>query len=255
MKKYKLFAALLAIGSGLGLASCGNSTNPSDSTEINPSDSIANENAKTDDSFVVNVKYPDGKPVKDAKVQWCSVSNGTCYSMVSVDDNGQAFTNELKDIKGEFTVHLQNLPAGYGYNPYALLQSHENHVNDITIIKLNNESRIEAPEDGKPVEITNGLGYYNAKIGKGENLYIYLTFSEAGTYLFESYNPSPSDLMIGYCGNDVNKPTDPNKYDDNSGNENNFKFSFEVSDTSKQYLFLIREKESTSTFTFSILKK
>ena len=45
-----------------------------------------------------------------------------------------------------------------------------------------------------------------------------------------SYANETSDLLIGYCGNDIEKIGDPNKYDNNSGNKGNFKYSFTVSE-------------------------
>ena len=50
--------------------------------------------------------------------------------MIPVDDNGQAFTNELETIEGDFNVHVNNLPTGYIFNPYAIVQNKDNHVSD-----------------------------------------------------------------------------------------------------------------------------
>lgn len=278
MKKYKLFSALSIIGAGLALASCGNtntsgtsnvSPNPETPTVIptpsvevpttsKPAPSTSTGQAITDKSFVVNVKYPDGSAVTGVKVQWCSVANGTCYTMIDVDANGQAFTNEFDNPEGDYSVHLGgDLPAGYTYNPFALIQNAENRVGTITLIPLKSTTRLE--KNTTPVKLEEG--YYTAKLGtaKDDTLFIYFDATQAGTYEIESYAVSPSDLLIADFGNDIEKPTYQKKNSDDDGNEKNFKYSFTVSDedvnANKHYVFRITQKDSTSTFTFSILKK
>lgn len=273
MKKYKLFTALSVIGAGIALASCGNTTESSTSgvtSTPKPTDTLpsttttggttSSTQAKNDKSYVVNVKYPNGDPVKGAKVQWCSVKNGTCYSMIPVDDNGQAFTNELEAIEGDFNVHVNNLPTGYIFNPYAIIQNKDNHVSDAVITELADSTVItDATATSTSPKQLSKLGYYSAKITKGKDIYFYLDINEAGTYEIESYANETSDLLIGYCGNDIEKIGDPNKYDNNSGNKNNFKYSFTVSEKeasqNKHYVFLVRESASTTSFAFSVLKK
>lgn len=273
MKKYKLFAALSVIGAGFALASCGNTTESSTSGATStpkPTDTLPSTTTtigttpsgqvKNDKSYVVNVKYPNGEPVKGAKVQWCSVENDTCYSMIPVDDNGQAFTNELETIEGDFNVHVNNLPAGYTFNPYEIVQNKDNHVSDAVITKLADATVItDATATSTSPKQLSQLGYYTAKITKGKDVYFYLDINEAGTYEIESYANETSDLLIGYCGNDIEKIGDPNKYDDNSGNKGNFKYSFTVSEEeasqNKHYVFVVRESASTTSFAFSVLKK
>ena len=273
MKKYKLFTALSVIGAGIALASCGNtteSTNSGATSTPKPTDTLpattttggntSSGQVKNDKSYVVNVKYPNGDPVKGAKVQWCSVQNGTCYSMIPVDDNGQAFTNELEKIEGDFNVHVNGLPAGYTFNPYEIVQNKDNHVSDAVITKLADSTVIteDTATTTSPKQFTQ-LGYYSAKITKGKSIYFYLDINEAGTYEIESYATETSDLMIGYCGNDIANIGDPDKYDDNSGNKSNFKYSFTVSEEeasqNKRYVFVVSEKASTTSFAFSVLKK
>lgn len=273
MKKYKLFTALSVIGAGIALASCGNTTESSTSgvtSTLKPTDTLpsttttggttSSTQAKNDKSYVVNVKYPNGDPVKGAMVQWCSVKNGTCYSPIPVDDNGQAFTNKLETIEGDFNVHVNNLPTGYIFNPYAIVQNKDNHVSDAFITKLADSTVItDATATSTSPKQLSQLGYYSAKITKGNDIYFYLDINEAGTYEIESYADETSDLLIGYCGNDIEKIGDPNKYDNNSGNKNNFKYSFTVSEKeasqNKHYVFLVRESASTTSFAFSVLKK
>lgn len=273
MKKYKLFAALSVIGAGFALASCGNTAESSTSGATStpkPTDTLPSTTTttgttpsgqvKNDKSYVVNVKYPNGEPVKGAKVQWCSVENGTCYSMIPVDDNGQAFTNELETIEGDFNVHVNSLPAGYTFDPYEIVQNKDNHVSDAVITKLADATVItDATATSTSPKQLSQLGYYTAKITKGKDVYFYLDINEAGTYEIESYANETSDLLIGYCGNDIEKIGDPNKYDNNSGNKGNFKYSFTVSEEeasqNKHYVFLVRESASTTSFAFSVLKK
>lgn len=278
MKKYKLFTALSVIGAGLALVSCGNTTGSTSSsanstpkpTDVNPSTGTTattttgatSSSTKTDDikstTYVVDVIYEDGRSVPNVGVQWCSVSRGTCYKTVEADENGRAYSNEFSNVKDSFSVHLENLPEGYTYNRFELVESPTSRTGTIKIYKLASSTILEADANNTPTKLT--LGYHQASLNKDDSIYIYFEIDEAGTYEIESYDADASGLFIYYYGNDAENPQRVNgKYDSDSGSYSNFKYSFEVNSedatAKKTYVFRIVRNESFGTFTFSILKK
>lgn len=95
--------------------------------------------------------------------------------MIPVDDNGQAFTNELETIEGDFNVHVNSLPAGYTFNPYEIVQNKDNHVSDAVITKLADATVItDATATSTSPKQLSQLGYYTAKITKGKDVYFIL---------------------------------------------------------------------------------
>lgn len=247
MKKNKLIAGLCILASGFMFASCDNTDKPQDSTN-QVGDNIPSS------AFKVKVVYPDGTAVTGVSVQWCSSTN--CYDAIKVDDNGVAYTtlDAVINSSDDFNVHVNNLPSGYGYNPYSLVQNSSNHDNTITLIKLNNEERLSGTEES-PAKVE--VGYYSIKIMKDEMSYIYFTPTEAGEYVIESYSPSPSDLEIYFAGNDLENIKVTNTFSKDGGEEKNFKHTFTVDEdkVNTPFVFIMLEKGSTSTFTFSVSKK
>lgn len=260
MKKNKLIAGLCILASGLMFASCeGDNTDAPQNTTSQVGDSIPSN------AYKVKVLYPDGTPATGVKVQWCSVESGTCYNMVDVDTNGQGYTTEeaITTGTGNFNVHVNNLPTGYGYNPYAVVQNSTSHDDTITLIKLNSNETLSGSKES-PDKVT--VGYYSIKVLKtkdktdkdeaDKNAYIYFETTEAGSYTIESYSPKPSDLEIYFAGNDLSNIEPTNDFSKTGGNENNFKYTFTVSEDkiNTPFVFILLDKGATSTFTFSISK-
>lgn len=189
------------------------------------------DSSVTKADYQVLVKDEEEKPVKNVRVQWCTVTQ--CYLPVKVDDNGVAKTS--LDDEETYYVHLleTSLNETQVYNPNELVQNKNKRDGSITIRTL------------KDISDISSVGVYTADIG--ENKEVEYTFNLAdGSYTIESwwdytastsfdsdFNPS---ITIGELS------------DDDSGNGKNFKLDFTVSSTSTKTFKISANKKNKLNF-------
>ena len=190
------------------------------------------------DKYTVTVVYPNGEPVTSkVSVQWCSATN--CFLPVKVNEEGMAVTN-LDD--GTYYIHLNNVPAGFTYNPNKYTTTPSNKHITIELVQL---GEMYPGEWGNLYVIKDGT--YNISInGNSTNDGIYFEFvaQESGTYniysmAMEKLAENEIDPYIGVFKDDTFNLGSA----DVSGNKDssiNINFNHElVAEAGESYYFII----------------
>lgn len=227
-----LVLPLILVGCG-GENTSQSSDNISSEEQISESSSFSSEKK---DSYSVEVLYPDNTPVKGGvKVEWCN--EASCSKSVEVNDNGLAFNDELKD--DEYTVHINNIPEGYAYNPDYYVVNAENKSITITLSEIlpyqeGDGSKYQEGENKGPYVVKEGV--YNVSLTENNNYHYYaFTPTTPGKFVIESWSLS-DDPSLDYYSNTMQViPDDPYETYDNNGTSNNFKYEFEISSNDYGY--------------------
>ena len=229
--KNKFLAILLILSFSLVLFSCGSTTEPTlTPVETEPTETVV------DERYSVQVLYPDFTPVTSGvNVQWCV--GDMCFLPQPVDSEGIAYI-ELED--GEYYIHLNNVPAGYTYNPNVYTTDQDNK--NIKIVLYSLLSTTGEGSKANPYVVTKGTYSVQFEEAKTAGMkYFSFTPTEAGTYYIDSMCMdklalSVVDPYIGFVGTDINNApdTEGNAIKDSV----NFSRSF-VAEANTTYYFII----------------
>lgn len=235
-KVFLLIPALLLIGCGENNMTTSENNNTINGKETTSSLVISTQ--PIDDSYIVSIKYPNGKAVTgEVSVEWWN-EEGLVKS-VQVNDKGIASTNDLKD--GTYSIHISNVPDGYAYNPngYEVNESKKSIVIFLSEI-LNYEDGdgskyIDGKNKGPYVIQSNGV--YNASLTDEKPLVYYIFKpSKPGKFIIESW-ALECDPILYVIGNNFAFIPDyvdtESTFDNISKSNKNFKYEFEI--TSKEY--------------------
>lgn len=229
MKK-KLFLTFIL---PLLLVGCGGENNSQLSDNSNSSESTSSIN-DTINAYNVEVLYPDNTPVKGGvRVEWCN--DTSCSKSIEINENGIASNNEL--VNGEYTVHINNIPEGYAYNPDAYVVNAENKNITITLSKVlsyqeGDGSKYQEGQNEGPYIVSEGV--YNVSLTESSNYHYYAFAPKTpGKFVIESWSLSDDPSLDYYSNTVVVIPDDPYETFDNNANSNNFKYEFEI--TSNEY--------------------
>ena len=240
--KNKFLFILLILTCTLVLISCGETNTPTKPVETPTVSTTPTEGEKTptenvvDERYSVKVLFPDNTPVTSGvTVQWCE--GDMCYVPQAVNAEGMAYI-ELED--GEYYIHLNNVPAGYTYNPNAYTTTADNKNITITLFKL----LTPTGEGSKTAPYVVTTGTYSIEYSevstKGMKYYSF-TPTEAGTYSIESICMDKLalnvvDPYIGFVGTDIN--TTPDATGNDIKDTVNFVRSFDA-EANTTYYFII----------------
>ena len=240
--KNKFLFLLIAITCTFALFACSQTTKTETPSDI-PSEETE---APADDRYSVKVLYPDFTPVTSGvTVQWCV--GDMCFLPKPVDANGVAY-NELED--GEYYVHLNNVPAGYTYNPNIYITDQDNK--NITILLFSISTTTGEGSKANPYVVNKGT--YSIQFEEAKNAgmkYFSFTPTEAGSYVIESICMdklalSLVDPYIGFVGTDINGApnTDGNSIKDSV----NFSRTFEAEANTTYYFIIMISSVSDNKF-------
>lgn len=182
-KRYFMLLPFMALS--LCLIACNNQDKPTDNPGDGPQP-VDPENPNppvTDIYYSAKVLYPNGDPVTNTKVQWCT--GNSCKSPVAVDNSGVA-KYKLDDVDGGYYLHIAEgtMPAGYTYNPNIYTADEKNRDIEIKLLKLETASSGDGKKE-TPYQL--GVGAFNITVeSKGVYPYFVFTAPEAGTYEIES---------------------------------------------------------------------
>lgn len=196
------------------------------------------------DKYTVTVVYPNGEPVTSkVSVQWCSATN--CFLPVKVNEEGMAVTN-LED--GTYYIHLNNVPAGFTYNPNKYTTTPSNKHITVELMQL---SEMYPGDWGNLYVIQDGA--YNISInGNGTSNGIYFEFiaQESGTYniysmAMDKLAENEIDPYIGVFKDDTfNLGTADVSGNKDSKIDINFKHEL-VAEVGQSYYFIIIVTDAT----------
>lgn len=262
MKK-KLTLMLAFIFGLFCLVSCGgnnenNNDNPNNGDTGNtdkPGDGEQNtQKPEEKDEYQVKVLYPDGTPATSAtkiKVQVCTTAG--CQFPVAIDNTGVAVLEDLAD--DTYFVHLQNVPAGYTYNPNLTIKPEAKKL-DINLLKITTPTVGEGTQ-AAPYEMT--MGTYTVNCTKVQDLkYFKFTPTEAGSYMIESLVQAvqSSTVLVPVLIDN----TDPeNRQQTEFGNNKNFNYTLNA-EANKTYLLVFTLYTNTvfedgnASFNFTVSK-
>ena len=259
--KNKFLFILLIITCTFALFACTNET-PTE-TEKTPTEVTPTETEKTptetvvDERYSVKVVYPDNTPVTSGvTVQWCV--GDMCYLPQAVNANGVAYI-ELED--GDYYIHLNNVPAGYTYNPNAYTTTASNKNITIPLYALSTVTG----EGTKAAPYVVTTGTYNVQFEQTSTKgmkYFSFTTTEAGTYTIESFCMdklalSLVDPYVGFMGTDIN--TAPDASGNTIKDSVNFSRSFEAEANTTYYFVIMISSVSDNKFPctveFNVIKK
>ena len=189
-------------------------------------------------AYSVKVVYPNGEPVTGGvSVQWCTATS--CLPTKEVNAVGVAY-NKLDDSKKYF-IHIEDIPAGYTYDPNAYTTDKDNKKVEIKLITLN-ETTGEGTLDNPYVVSVGGANVNIESASLAGVKYFAFTPSEAGTYSIKSlavdkFAMNAIDPYIGFLG-DVE--TDITKADvkGNVAANINFNHTF-TAEANVTYLFIV----------------
>ena len=189
-------------------------------------------------AYSVKVVYPNGQPVTGGvSVQWCTATS--CLPTKEVNAAGIAY-NKLDDSKKYF-IHIEDIPAGYTYDPNAYTTDKDNKKVEIKLITLN-ETTGEGTLDNPYVVSVGGANVNIESVSLAGVKYFAFTPSEAGTYSIKSlavdkFAMNAIDPYIGFLG-DVE--TDITKADvkGNVAANINFNHTF-TAEANVTYLFIV----------------
>lgn len=189
-------------------------------------------------AYSVKVVYPNGEPVTGGvSVQWCTATS--CLPTKEVNAAGVAY-NKLDDSKKYF-IHIEDIPAGYTYDPNAYTTDKDNKKVEIKLITLN-ETTGEGTLDNPYVVSVGGANVNIESASLAGVKYFAFTPSEAGTYSIKSlavdkFAMNAIDPYIGFLG-DVE--TDITKADvkGNVAANINFNHTF-TAEANVTYLFIV----------------
>ncbi len=134
-------------------------------------------------AYQVTVLYPDKTPVKGSvMVQWCE--GELCYTKVEVDANGVAVNNDLP--VGTYSVHLDDLPEGYTYNPNNITTESNKSI-IVELIPYAGEIETKGTVDNLCNVTTSCYTVTFDKKGTEETQYFSFTASKTGKYVISSY--------------------------------------------------------------------
>lgn len=227
-KKYLMLLPLMVFG--LSLVAC-NKDKPADepgNVDPKPNEPVnPNPPVEEDIYYSAKVLYPNGDPVTNTKVQWCT--GNSCKSPVAVDSAGVA-KYKLEDVDGGYYLHIAEgaIPTGYTYNPNIYTSDEGNRDIEIKLLKL--ETASGDGEKEKPYQL--GVGAYSVRIeSKGKFPYFVFTAPEAGTYEIESL---AMDKLATVIVDPIYLPYDDSSFSNRGlpvstgGTGKNFKTSFTV---------------------------
>lgn len=189
-------------------------------------------------AYSVKVVYPNGEPVTGGvSVQWCTATS--CLPTKEVNAAGVAY-NKLDDSKKYF-IHIEDIPAGYTYDPNAYTTDKDNKKVEIKLVTLN-ETTGEGTLDNPYVVSVGGANVNIESASLAGVKYFAFTPSEAGTYSIKSlavdkFAMNAIDPYIGFLG-DVE--TDITKADvkGNVAANINFNHTF-TAEANVTYLFIV----------------
>ncbi len=189
-------------------------------------------------AYSVKVVYPNGEPVTGGvSVQWCTATS--CLPTKEVNAAGVAY-NKLDDSKKYF-IHIEDIPAGYTYDPNIYTTDKDNKKVEIKLITLN-ETTGEGTLDNPYVVSVGGANVNIESASLAGVKYFAFTPSEAGTYSIKSlavdkFAMNAIDPYIGFLG-DVE--TDITKADvkGNVAANINFNHTF-TAEANVTYLFIV----------------
>ncbi len=249
--KNKFLAILLILSFSVVLFSCGQTTQqPTVNTPTAGETDVQPSETPVDDRYSVKVVYPDNTPVtKGVTVQWCI--GDTCFLPQAVNNEGIAYI-ELED--GEYYIHLNNVPAGYTYNPNAYVTTADNKHVEIVLYSL----ATTTGEGTKDSPLVVSLGAYNIEYQAAKTAgmkYYSFTPTEAGTYTVESICMDKLaltviDPAIGDLGTNINGA--PNQEGTNIKDSVNFKLTFEAEANTTYYFVIMISSVSNNKFPCSI---
>ena len=210
-------------------------------------------------NYAVKVVYPDNTPAgKGILVQWCI--GEICLTPVATNANGVAGYDIDED---NYYIHIENIPAGYTYDPNAYVSTPNNKVIEIKLIK---QVTVSAGNGTNETPYLVGCGAYNLsfeKTGVSGCQYFGFTAEENGNYTIESIATVALaknfiDPYFGYFGTTIGELADA----DVSGNPSdnlNFNFTFEA-EAGKTYYFIVFVSNNSNTrlpanFEINIAKK
>lgn len=205
-------------------------------------------NEPVNNNYTAVVQYPDGNPATGVCVQWCSSTN--CFLPIAVNSNGFAEI-ELED--GTYYIHLENIPAGYTYDPNAYTTTVDNKHLVITLIPL---LSLTSEDGSRSNPYVVGLGTYSLTFsdkGVANAQYFAYTATSNKTVVITStamelLAPNKIDPYLGFIGETDDLPNFNLANADASGNtssEINFNYSFDVEE-GKTYYFLVFVSSATS---------
>ena len=203
-----------------------------------------------DKYYSVKVVYPDGTPVNGGvAVQWCSTY---CLLPISINSEGIA-KNELED--DTYYVHIDEIPAGYTYNPNAYVATPDNKHLVITLDKLNEVENGDGTT-ANPYTVVNGAYKltFDAS-GKNAGQYFSFTATESKKVTITStavdkLAMNEIDPYLGFIGQTDDLPNFSLANADVSGNKDskvdiNFTYTFDAV-AGETYYFLVFVSKATS---------
>lgn len=159
---------------------------------------------KVDEFFTVKVVYPDGTPVEaGVVVKWIRASGFARTTSVEEDGTAQILKEDY-----EYTIHLENLPVGYTYNPNIYKVDNEVTYSEITLLYIS-EYLEGTGSKNDPYAINKGTYkvYVERETIIGMKVFAFQVF-ETGTYYIESlsmekYSDNKVDPYIGFLGTTI----------------------------------------------------
>ena len=215
----------------------------SDSSKPTDSETKPQEDIEFKVSLIANNKLY--KPKRDEKITviWDNL-NGESHT-ADIDKDGYA---RVKNLDGDFLVHLANLPDKYTYNP----NNPANMVNkDKPELQIELKRLLPLKGNGSDLYRPNVYqmsqeGYYRCEAEKVGNLTYFEFFpKESGTYVFESivdaYTNEVNPIAYTYVGQSTakffDKVVNTGGFSQGDGYTQNFKMEFSISDNMKGNVF------------------
>lgn len=199
-----------------------------------------------DRNYSVKVVYPDNTSVNGGVfVMWCK--GDTCYAPEVVNEDGVA---KKKLEEDSYYIHIEEIPAGYTYDPNGYVTTVDSKNIEIKLIKLENISGGEGTAEA-PYEVSTGA-YTLQYEEQGNSGMKYYSFKApaAGTYVIESLAQDKLALnaVDPYLGFLVSSSNDLSNIDI-SGNQDssvnkNFKYEF-VAEADATYTFIVFVSSAT----------
>ncbi len=263
MKKkiYLLILAFVVFFSLIGCTGKTEETKPTDRPIIdnveqpnNPNpDDPDNPNVETpgdeEVEFVASLKYEDELfiPQEEIKVIWY---NKFSQKSESIASDGYAKT---KGLDGEYSVHLNNAPEGYTYNPNIYTVDNENPIVVIELISISKIRRGSGKDLYERAYKMDDTGTYRATFSTSNVQVLYYEFEpkKSGVYLLESlvdiYDDTINPIADIHVGTKAYKNPTPQATVDSGGPSKlggytkNFRWEY-----------YIDEKELNNVFSFGI---